>query len=258
MVRIWRTPDKIMIRRTRWLVGIIALTLGVALVGLTLGVRLADSPSVRMLLRLCRNPEALRAALHGWGIFAPLIFIGMQALQVLIAPIPGEVTGFLGGFVFGEWLGLAYSMLGLTAGSLLAFAVGRWLGGAFIQRLVSPAAWARLGFVVEAEGAILCFLLYLIPGLPKDLLCYLFGLSPMPFWLFALTSTLGRLPGTWVLSAEGARTASGHYVEMALILGIVAAFGVPLYATRHWILARCHGRVAASTPADAAVVETGQ
>jgi hypothetical protein len=51
--------------------------------------------------------------------------------------------------------------------------VGRWLGAAFVQRLVSPAAWVRLGFVVEAEGAILCFLLYLIPGLPTDLLCYL-------------------------------------------------------------------------------------
>jgi len=235
-----------MTRRTRWLVGVIALTLGVVLVGITLWVRLADSPSVRMLLRLCRNPETLRAALHGWGVFAPLVFIGIQALQVLIAPIPGEFTGFLGGFVFGEWLGLGYSMLGLTAGSLLAFGVGRWLGAAFVKRLVSPAAWERLGFVVEAEGAILCFFLYLIPGLPKDLLCYLFGLSPMPFWLFAVTSTLGRLPGTWVLSAEGATTATGHYVEMAFIMGIVAAMGVPLYAARHRILARCSRRLAPS------------
>lgn len=235
-----------MTRRTRWLVGVIALTLGVVLVGITLWVRLADSPSVRMLLRLCRNPETLRAALHGWGVFAPLVFIGIQALQVLISPIPGEFTGFLGGFVFGEWLGLGYSMLGLTAGSLLAFGVGRWLGAAFVQRLVSPAAWVRLGFVVEAEGAILCFFLYLIPGLPKDLLCYLFGLSPMPFWLFAVTSTLGRLPGTWVLSAEGATTATGHYVEMAFVMGIVAAMGVPLYAARHRILARCSRRLAPS------------
>ena len=226
--------------------GVIALTLGVVLVGITLWVRLADSPSVRMLVRLCRNPETLRAALHGWGVFAPLVFIGIQALQVLIAPIPGEFTGFLGGFVFGEWLGLGYSMLGLTAGSLLAFGVGRWLGAAFVKRLVSPAAWERLGFVVEAEGAILCFFLYLIPGLPKDLLCYLFGLSPMPFWLFAVTSTLGRLPGTWVLSAEGATTATGHYVEMAFIMGIVAAMGVPLYAARHRILARCSRRLAPS------------
>ena len=90
----------------------------------------------------------------------------------------------------------------------------------------------------KAEGAILCFILYLVPGLPKDILCYLFGLSPMPFWLFAVASTLGRLPGTWVLSAEGATTASGHYVEMALVMGIVAALGVPLYAARHRILAR--------------------
>ena len=52
----------------------------------------------------------------------------------------------------------------------------------------------------------------------------------MPFWLFAVASTLGRLPGTWVLSAEGATTAGGHYVEMALVMGIVAALGVPLYA----------------------------
>jgi uncharacterized membrane protein YdjX (TVP38/TMEM64 family) len=240
--------------RTRWFVGVIALSLGVALVGLTVWVHFADSPSVRMLLRLCRNPETLRAALQSWGAFAPLVFIGIQVLQVVISPIPGEVTGFLGGFVFGEWLGLGYSMLGLTAGSLLAFGVGRWLGAAFVQRLVSPAAWVRLGFVVEAEGAILCFLLYLIPGLPKDLLCYLFGLSPMPFWLFAVASTLGRLPGTWVLSAEGATTASGHYVEMALVVGIVAAMGVPLYAARHRILARYGHRLAPS----AGRAETGQ
>jgi uncharacterized membrane protein YdjX (TVP38/TMEM64 family) len=167
-----------MTRRTRWFAAMIALTLGVASVGLTLWVHFADSPNVRMLLRLCRNPETLRAALQGWGALAPLVFIGLQVLQVVLSPIPGEVTGFLGGFVFGEWRGLGYSMVGLTAGSLLAFGVGRWLGAAFVERLVSPAAWRRLGFVVEAEGAILCFILYLIPGLPKDILCYLFAKTP--------------------------------------------------------------------------------
>ena len=133
---------------------------------------------------------------------------------------------------------LALALILCVTGSLLAFGIGRWLGGAFVQRLVKPGVWARLGFVVETEGAVLCFLLYLIPGLPKDILCYLFGLSPMPFWVFALASTLGRLPGTWVLSAQGAKTAAGHYVETALILGIVTAVSIPLYASRHRILAR--------------------
>jgi uncharacterized membrane protein YdjX (TVP38/TMEM64 family) len=162
----------------------------------------------------------------------------IQALQVVIAPIPGEVTGFLGGFVFGHGRGFLYSTLGLTAGSLVAFAVGRWLGTAVVRRLVNPAAWHRLGFIVEAEGAILCFVLYLIRGFPKDLLCYLFGVSPMPFWVFALTSTVGRMPGTWLLSAQGAQTAGGHYVALTLLTALVAAVALPLYVYRHQLVDR--------------------
>ena len=146
-----------------------------------------------------------------------------SALQVILAPIPGEVTGILGGFVFGQWLGLVYSTIGLTVGSLLAFGLGRWLGDAYVRHLVSEATWNKLGFIVEAEGTILCFIVYLIPGLPKDIVCYLFGLSPMPFWVFAVVSTLGRIPGTWVLSAQGAKTATGHYIEVALLTAVVGA-----------------------------------
>src|SRR5262245_55167461 len=227
-----------MTRRAQWLVGATALALVLGLVAVSLYIRFGHNPAVHRLLRVYTDPMHFRAALRRWGVLAPIVFMGIQALQVLIAPIPGELTGFLGGLVFGQWWGLLYSTIGLTAGSLFAFGIGRWLGVAFVQRLVSPAIWARLGFVVETEGALLCFLLYLIPGLPKDILCYLFGLSPMPFWVFALASTLGRFPGTWVLSAQGAKTATGHYVEVALILGIVLALGLPLYAARHWIVAR--------------------
>jgi uncharacterized membrane protein YdjX (TVP38/TMEM64 family) len=224
--------------RTRWLAGTMAATSVAAIVGVGLWIRWSDSTAVHSLLRLYQDPTALRAALHGWGVLAPLAFIGIQALQVLVAPIPGELTGFLGGFVFGQWRGLGYSMIGLMVGSLFAFAVGRWLGVAFVQRCLGPAVWARLGFVIESQGAIVCFLLYLIPGLPKDILCYLFGLSPMPFWVFAVASTLGRLPGTWILSAQGARTATGHYMQTALMIAIVAAVAIPLYASRHRVLAR--------------------
>jgi uncharacterized membrane protein YdjX (TVP38/TMEM64 family) len=100
-------------------------------------------------------------------------------------------------------VGFFYSTIGLTLGSVAAFGVGRWLGVHFVSGLVSKQVWEKLGFIVEAEGAILCLIVYLIPGLPKDMACYLFGLSPMPFWVFTLVSTLGRMPGTWVLSAQG-------------------------------------------------------
>src|SRR3972149_3783034 len=117
--------------------------------------------------------------------------------------------GLISRYRWGVVLGFIYSTIGLTAGSVGAFGVGRWLGAHFVGNLVSKSAWDRLGFIVEAEGAILCFIIYLIPGLPKDMVCYLFGISPLPLWVFALVSGLGRMPGTWGLSAQGSPTAAG-------------------------------------------------
>ena len=105
-------------------------------------------------------------------MLAPVIFIGLQALQVVISPIPGELTGILGGYLFGQWVGLLYSTIGLTLGSVVAFAVGRWLGARYVRKLVSADIWHKMGFIVEAEGAILCFIIFLMPGLPKDVTCY--------------------------------------------------------------------------------------
>jgi len=213
----------------RWGIGSLVAA---GLIGYGVWLVATDAPAYQFLVRLYLDKRFLKQTLREWGALAPVIFIGLQALQVIIAPIPGELTGILGGYIFGEWVGLFYSTIGLTLGSVVAFAVGRWLGAHYVQRLVSPDIWRRLGFIVEAEGVILCFVIFLIPGLPKDMACYLFGLSPMPFWVFAVVSTLGRIPGTWVLSAQGAHTASGDYVEVILLTALVVALALPLYYYR--------------------------
>jgi uncharacterized membrane protein YdjX (TVP38/TMEM64 family) len=221
--------------RARWIWGI-ALAVAALLIGYCAWLIITDAPAWRFLVRLYVDKRFLKRTLREWGIFAPVIFIGLQALQVVIAPIPGEVTGILGGYLFGEWPGLVYSTIGLTLGSVTAFGVGRWLGARYVRGLVSREVWEKLGFIVEAEGAILCFIIYLIPGLPKDMVCYLFGLSPMPFWVFTLVSTLGRIPGTWVLSAQGAHTASGNYLEVIVFTAVVVAVALPLYYYRNRII----------------------
>ena len=190
----------------------------------------------RWLLRLYTDRQFMHDLLRRWGVLAPLVFIGIQALQVVVAPIPGDVTGLLGGFAFGQWLGFVYSTIGLTIGSLAAFWLGRRLGAPFVRRVTGPEVWQRLDFVVEAEGAILCFIIFLVPGLPKDTLCYLFGVSPLPFWVFALVSTLGRMPGTWVLSAGGAKAATAEYTQLLLLTFVVTALALPLYYYRSRII----------------------
>ena len=228
-----------LIARYRWVVvgGVTALA-----VGYCAWLVATDAPAYRFMVRLYLDKHYLKQTLREWGILAPLFFIVLQALQVVLSPIPGEATGFLGGYLFGEALGLVYSTIGLTLGSVAAFALGRWLGVHYVRNFVKKETWDKLGFIVEAEGAILCFMIFLIPGLPKDMVCYLFGISPMPLWVFALVSGLGRIPGTWVLSAQGAHTATGNYVYVIVITSIVVAVALPLYYYRHRIMAWFQGR----------------
>jgi len=225
-----RPPAK---RTLRWAVG---GAIAAAVVGYGVWLVMTDAPAYQTLIRFYVDKPYLKRTLREWGVLAPVVFIGLQALQVVIAPIPGQVTGILGGYLFGLWAGLLYSTIGLSLGSLAAFAIARWLGTRYVRRFVSADVWQRLGFIVEAEGVILCFVIFVIPGIPKDIACYLFGLSPMPFWVFALISTLGRIPDTWVASAQGARAASGDYVQIVLLTAIVAAVAVPLYCYRHRLI----------------------
>src|SRR6266849_1691346 len=170
---------------------IIAVVVSALALGLCAWLIVTDAPAYRFVVRLYEDKQLMHAMLARWGVLAPVVFIAIQALQVIIAPIPGEVTGLLGGFVFGPWL---------------------------------------------------CFFIYLIPGLPKDIVCYLFGVSPMPFWVFAVVSTLGRMPGTWALSAQGAKAAAGEYVQLILLTTIVVAVALPLYYYRARIVAWFQGR----------------
>jgi uncharacterized membrane protein YdjX (TVP38/TMEM64 family) len=159
----------------------------------------------------------------------------IQALQVVIAPIPGEVTGLLGGYVFGQWLGFFYSTLGLTAGSLFAFCVGRARRRLCAGRRQSTGVGTS---GVHRRGGGGDSLLHHLSGprTPEGHRLLLFGISPMPFWVFAVVSTLGRMPGTWALSAPGGKAAAGEYVALFLLTAIVAAVAPPLYYYRSRIV----------------------
>src|SRR3989442_15386100 len=225
--------------RARW-----ALVTAVLLAVLAIVIWLvaADAPIVRFVVRLYQDKKFLKETVRSWGVMAPLVFIAIQALQVILSPIPGEVTGPVGGALFGTWWGLVYSPIGLTVGTLFCFWVGRKWGEPLVRPWLSDHHWNRLSFIVEAEGAILCFILYLIPGFPKDIISYLFGISPMPFWLFAVVSTLGRIPGTWISSYFGAHVAEQQYINALAFMAGILALCVPLYYYRNSILRRLGGK----------------
>jgi uncharacterized membrane protein YdjX (TVP38/TMEM64 family) len=220
--------------RARWALGVAVLA---SVLAVFVWLVVTDAPIVRFTIRLYRDNVFLKETVAAWGWAAPLIFVGIQALQVILSPIPGEITGPVGGALFGTFWGVVYSTVGLTLGTLVCFALGRLYGEPLVRPWLSERHWNRMHFILEAEGAILCFILYLIPGFPKDIISYLFGLSPIPFWIFAIVSTLGRLPGTWVSSYVGAHVAEHQFIYVFLLLAIVAAVSMPLFYYRRPITA---------------------
>ncbi len=200
----------------------------VALVGLVAGVcyvLFSSHPVMvkyRALARFYSSKREVKHFLARSGPYAPVVFITLQALQVVIAPIPGEATGFLGGMLFGTWLSFIYSTIGLTLGSALAFGLARWLGLPLVRRLVSDEVYHKFDFLARTGGELVTLILFLIPGFPKDYLCFILGVSPLPFRTFLLLTTFGRMPGTWLLSVQGAKVGSGYYLEFVIFLTLAA------------------------------------
>jgi uncharacterized membrane protein YdjX (TVP38/TMEM64 family) len=151
---------------------------------------------------------------------AAMIFIGLQALQVVAAPVPGEVTGFAGGMLFGTAGGILYSTIGLTLGSWVAFVLARMAGRPLVERMVNPETIKRYDYIMKHKGQFLAFLMFLIPGFPKDYLCYLLGLGHMRQRDFLIVSTTGRLLGTTLLTVEGSFFRDKRYIAFFTVLGI--------------------------------------
>lgn len=172
------------------------------------------------LMDLFTNRVRLLNFIKEYRSYAVPIFIGLQVLQVLAAPLPGEITGFIGGVLFGPYWGVVYSTLGLTLGSWVAFMLARLLGRPLVERLVDAQTLRRFDYVMKHKGLFVAFLMFLIPGFPKDYLCYVLGLGHMRQLHFLAICTVGRLLGTVLLTLGGSLFRDERYYEMFVLLGI--------------------------------------
>jgi uncharacterized membrane protein YdjX (TVP38/TMEM64 family) len=146
--------------------------------------------------------------------------MSFHILHAVIPPIPGEAIEFLGGYLFGVWAGMLYSMIGLIIGSWLSFSIARIFEKRAIEKFVSPKLRNKFAYLSDHEGVILSFLLFLIPGFPKVALCYLLGLTPMHLGIFLIISTLGRIPGTLMATLQGAKAFDRQYITVSILFGL--------------------------------------
>lgn len=199
------------------------LAAGAVLVGLALAAYFNRSALESVLgagYHLFTDREAVKNFISSFGMAAPVAFMAVQTLQVVLAPIPGEVTGFVGGYLFGAAGGFLLSSVALTIGSVLNFYIGRFLGRRYVRNWIPADVLSRFDKALKHQGVIVSFILFVVPGFPKDYLCLFLGLSTMPFKVFILLAAAGRMPGTLLLSLQGALVFKQNYGLFALIFGL--------------------------------------
>ena len=179
----------------------------------------------RPLIRFARQPEQFRAWVEGHGLWAPLAYAAMVFLQVVVAVIPGEPLEIAGGYAFGAWQGTALCLAGAVLGSVAVFALVRRWGRGLVEVFFPADKLEKLHFLLRTspKRTALLWLIFTVPGTPKDLLCYFAGLTDLPWRTWLLIATVGRLPSIVTSTVGGSALGEQNYRAAVIAFAIALA-----------------------------------
>lgn len=200
------------LRRRKWLSGISIAVVTLLAVGITLFI-------CHWLRSFSR--EAFRDYIRSFGVLGWLVLLGLQFLQVFIALIPGELLETAAGYAFGPLVGTVLCYIGIASASALVFLLTRRFGVRLVEVFISREKINELRFInTERKRDMLIFLLFFIPGTPKDLFTYFVGLTDMKLGSFLVISLIARIPSVLSSTFGGHLLGEGRYIGAVLLYGI--------------------------------------
>lgn len=209
------TENDAYLRRKKWLTGIsVALVAVLAILATVfIGSWLSSF-----------TDESFRDYIRSFGPAGWLVLLALQFLQVFVALIPGEILETGAGYAFGPLWGTVICYCGVAAASALVFMLTRRFGVKLVEVFISREKINDLGFLrTEKKRNMLVFVLFLIPGTPKDLLTYFVGLTDMKLGTFLTLSLIARLPSVLSSTVGGHLLGAGNYAGALWLYAITAA-----------------------------------
>jgi len=185
------------------------------------------------MIRFVENPQKFQAWVAQHGIWGRIVFLGMQLLQVIVAIIPGEPLELGAGYAFGAIEGTALCVLGNTIGGIIIFALVRTWGIKIVDVFFDREKILSLKFLQNQKRfKILTFLVFALPGTPKDLLSYFAGLTNMNWGTWIFMTSIARLPSIVTSTISGKELVEKNYLFAAILLGLtllLSGIGFLLY-----------------------------
>ncbi len=173
---------------------------------------------------------ALKEQIESFGFVGRFVYVGVWIIQIVAAFIPGEPIEIIGGMLFGMWEGLLLCLIGVLAGSIIAFYLVKLLGKPFVTAFINEEKLSSLKIMQdERRLEMIIFILFFIPGTPKDMLTYIVPLSPIKPLRFFVIATLSRIPSIASSVLVGATLDRGNIwlsVGIFLATGAVGIVGI--------------------------------
>ena len=185
-------------------------------------------------IRQISSPEEFRSYIESFGWKGRFVFLGLQCLQIVVAFIPGEIIEVGAGYAFGPLEGTFLCMAGAALASSFVFALTKKWGAKLVEMFVSREKINELRFI-NSERKInrVIFILFFVPGTPKDLFTYFAGLTRIKLHEFLVISILARIPSVVSSTIGGHIIGSENYLPAALLFaatGLVSLIGMALYS----------------------------
>ncbi len=211
-------------RKTKIKIAIIAVV-----VAILVGYLVFDIVFQGPLASLLMNQDKLVTYIQSLGAFGPLLYILLQITQTVFAPIPGQVVGSVGGFLFGTW-GVLWTTTGSLIGCWIVFVLARRFGRPLLEKIFKKSVIKKFDFILESKGtALVLFAIFLLPGFPDDLVCYMAGLTKLPIPQLMLLVGLGRLPTVILTNYIGAGLTNNIGIVIAASVIGIAALGLVVW-----------------------------
>lgn len=185
------------------------------------------------MIQTYNDAEAFKAFIDSFGVFGFLVLLFIQISQVIVALIPGELIEFVSGAVFGWLGGLFLCLLGIIIGQIIIFSAVRFFGSNLVEKAGGSKVMTRYKFLHDEKRLkTVIFILYFIPGTPKDLLTYIVPLTKIKIMDFIIISTIARIPSVLSSTYGGDAFTEKDYVTLIIVysaIAVISLLGILVY-----------------------------
>lgn len=212
-------------------------TIAIVLITALCGVLLYYTVPLVKLVYTEEGRILLDEKIQSFGIFAPLIFVGMEILQIVLAFIPGAPVDIIGGVLFGKLWGSVLCFVGIFTGTMIVFYLVRIFGKPLVEKIFPKEKLENHRILKnEKQLSAIIFILFLIPGTPKDFLTYISALTDIKPVKFMLITAVARTPSMICSVIMGNSFFEGKFTTGIILFAVIIVLSILGYFIKTKVL----------------------